>query len=49
MTKEEYKILKNIIAEGYKLKLQHSNTEWRKALENAEQLLIEEKQKLNSK
>jgi uncharacterized protein YfbU (UPF0304 family) len=47
MTKEEYKILKNIVAEGYKLKSQHSNPEWRKALENAEQLLIDEKEKIN--
>lgn len=45
MTKEELKILRKIVGEGYKLKAQHSNPEWRKALEDAEQLLIDEKKK----
>ncbi len=40
MTQEEIKILKQIVSEGYKLKAQHSNKEWMKALEDAEELLI---------
>ena len=44
MTKEELKIVKKIVAEGYKLKAQHSNPDWCKALEDAEQLLISNKQ-----
>lgn len=44
MTKDELKILKKIVGEGYKLKAQHSNPDWRKALEDAEQLLISNKQ-----
>lgn len=35
------KILKKIVGQGYKLKAQHSNDEWRDALENAEELLID--------
>jgi len=46
--KDNIKILRAIIGEGYKLKAQHNNPEWRKALEDAEGLLIklrsEEKQ-----
>ena len=45
MTKAEIKILKNIVGQGYKLKAQHNNPEWRKALEDAELLLIDEKNK----
>jgi len=40
MTKEELKILRKIVGEGYGLKAQHNNPEWRKALEDAETLLI---------
>ena len=36
---EAIKILKNLINEGYKLKAQHNNEKWRKALEDAERLL----------
>ena len=43
MTKEELKIVKKIVAEGYKLKAQHSNPDWKEALENAEKLLIDNK------
>ena len=39
------KTLKKMVSEGYKLKAQHSNPEWRKALEDAEQLLIQLKSK----
>ena len=45
MKDKEIKILKAIVSEGYKLKAQHSNKEWRKALEDAEQLLIDYKNK----
>ena len=40
MTKEEIKILRKIVGEGYGLKAQHNNPKWRTALENAEALLI---------
>lgn len=40
MTKPEIKILRKIVGEGYKLKAQHNNPEWKEALENAEALLI---------
>lgn len=39
-TKELVKALKQLVSEGYKLKAQHSNVEWREALENAEDILI---------
>ena len=32
--------LKNLVSESYKLKLQHNNPDFRKALESAEQFLI---------
>ena len=38
--KELIKALKKLVSEGYKLKSQHNNPEWREALENAEELLI---------
>lgn len=38
------KALKNLVSEGYKLKKQHSNPEWKKALEEAESVLIKRKQ-----
>ena len=41
MDSKELKVLKRIVAEGYKLKAQHNNPDWRKALEDAEQLIIE--------
>lgn len=40
MTKEELKIVKKIVAEGYKLKAQLSNPDWKEALENAENFLL---------
>ena len=46
MDKAELKILRKIVGEGYKLKAQHNNPEWREALESAEGLLIDEKAKL---
>jgi len=45
MTDVEYKILKKIVGQGYKLKAQHSNADWREALENAEQLVMDEKKR----
>ena len=42
-SKELIKAMKALVSEGYKLKAQHSNPEWKKALENAELLLIENK------
>lgn len=38
-------VLKSIISEGYKLKAQHNNPDWKQSLENAEKLLIELKKK----
>lgn len=38
---ETIKILKKLVSEGYKLKAQHNNPDWKKALENAEGKLIE--------
>ena len=43
MNSKELKILKRIVSEGYKLKVQHNNSEWRKALEDAERLIIDSK------
>jgi hypothetical protein len=43
MTHSEFKILDAIVSEGYKLKAQHWHPKWRKALEDAESLVIEEK------
>lgn len=41
VTQKEYeKVIKNLVSEGYKLKAQHSNPEWKKALEDAEELMI---------
>jgi cysteinyl-tRNA synthetase len=37
------KILKKLVGEGYKLKAQHNNTDWKNALENAEALLIDKR------
>lgn len=34
------KALKKLVSEGYKLKLQHNNPDWKKALEEAEDVLI---------
>lgn len=39
------KALKKLISEGYKLKAQHNNKDMKYALENAEELLIEIKNK----
>lgn len=46
MEKSEVKILRRIVGEGYNLKAQHGNQSWRDALEDAEQLRIDEKKKL---
>lgn len=35
------KILKRIVSEGYKLKAHHSNPDWKNALEDAEELIID--------
>lgn len=35
------KILKKLVSEGYKLKAHHSNTDWKEALEDAEELIID--------
>lgn len=40
---EAIKALKKVIAEGYKLKAQHNNPDWRKALENAEAVVLNHK------
>jgi hypothetical protein len=45
MEKAELKIIKKLVSEGYKLKAQHNNIGWKKALEDAEELLINEKKK----
>ena len=37
------KIIKKLIAEGYKLKAHHNNKEWKKALEDAEAYILEKK------
>lgn len=37
------KVLKKLVGEGYKLKAQHNNKDWREALENAERVLIKMK------
>jgi hypothetical protein len=42
---EAIKIIKRLVSEGYKLKAQHKNDEWRKALEDAEELIIKNKTK----
>ena len=42
---EVIKILKKLVSEGYKLKAQHNNNKWRKALEDAEELIINHKTK----
>jgi hypothetical protein len=42
------KALKNLVSEGYKLKKQHSNPEWKKALEEAENVLIKRKKEKKS-
>lgn len=44
MDKQELKILKKLVAEGYKLKMQHNNKEWKTALDNAENILLKYKQ-----
>jgi hypothetical protein len=41
------KALKKLVSEGYKLKQQHGNPEWRKALEEAETVLIKNKKEKN--
>ena len=41
MKKSLRKILKKVVSEGYKLKAHHSNPEWREALEDAEELIID--------
>lgn len=40
------KALKKLVSEGYKLKKQHSNPEWKKALEEAEAVLIQQKKRI---
>ena len=42
---EAIKILKKLVSEGYKLKAQPNNDKWRKALEDAEELIIKHKTK----
>ncbi len=37
------KILKKLVSEGYKLKAQHSNKDWKDALENAASLLVDKR------
>ena len=44
MERELEKALKKLVSEGYKLKAQHSNPDWKKALEEAEDVLIKAKQ-----
>jgi len=39
MTPVEIKILKTLVSEGYKLKRQHNNPKWKKALEDAESII----------
>lgn len=40
-TEKEYqKTIKRLLSEGYKLKAHHSNPEWKKALEDGEELMI---------
>lgn len=41
MKKSLRKILKKIVSEGYKLKSHHSNPDWKNALEDAEELIID--------
>ena len=41
MIDQYIKILEDIVKEGYRLKAQHFNKKWRKALEDAENLLME--------
>lgn len=41
MTTEEIKILKKLVTEGYKLKAQHNNKNWKDALESADRLVGE--------
>ena len=43
ITKNQFKILKRIVSEGYKLKQQHGNPKWRKALEDCEGWMRKEK------
>lgn len=43
LNKKLRKIIKNVVGQGYKLKAQHSNPEWREALEAAESLLIDKR------
>ena len=43
--KKLIKALKQLISEGYKLKSHHNNKDWKEALENAEELLIQIKDK----
>jgi len=40
MTSAQIKTIKKAVREGYKLKAQHNNEEWRKALEDLEALII---------
>lgn len=47
MSDSEFKILKAIVREGYNRKAHHFNKVWRKALEDAEALVFEEKTKRN--
>jgi hypothetical protein len=44
--KAQIEVLKPIVAEGYKLKAHHNNSEWKKQLELSEQKLIELRQQL---
>lgn len=44
MERELEKSIKKLFSEGYKLKAQHSNPDWKKALEEAEDVLIKIKQ-----
>ena len=47
MDKTIIKVLKDLVSEGYKLKSHHhnGNEDWKKALQNAERILIENKTK----
>lgn len=40
MINELHKSLKKLVSEGYKLKQQHNNIDWRNALESSEELLL---------
>ena len=48
MSDSEYKILKAIMVAAYKFQYHHFDKKWRKILEDAEALVLEEKTKRKS-